>query len=103
MPRALRVLHLPAVVHAVRIEDFVKNSALRPDVVTARALAPLDRLLTLAQPLLKNGALGLFPKGQDVGVELTRASKSWTIEADLIPSRTDPRSRIVRVRHASKR
>src|SRR4051794_13442662 len=40
-------LQLPAVVDAVRIEDFVKNSDLRPDVVTARALAPLDRLLAL--------------------------------------------------------
>jgi 16S rRNA (guanine527-N7)-methyltransferase len=96
-------LSLPAIVHAERIEDFVPAATKRFDVVTARALAPLDKLIGYAIPLLKKGALGLFPKGQHVAAELTQASKSWTIDADLIPSRTDPRSRIVRVRHALKR
>ena len=96
-------LALPAIVHAQRIEDFVSATTERFDVVTARALAPLDKLIGYAIPLLKRGAVGLFPKGQDVEAELTQAAKSWTIEADLVPSRTDPRSRIVRVRHASKR
>jgi len=96
-------LSLPAIVHAARIEDFVGTIGEPFDVVTARALAPLDRLIGYAIPLLKRGAVGLFPKGQDVGAELTQAAKSWTIEADLIPSRTDPHGRIVRVRHALKR
>ena len=93
---------LPAIVHTTRIEDFVPATAERFDVVTARALAPLDRLIGYAIPLLKRGAIGLFPKGQDVEAELTRAAKSWTIRTDLIPSRTDPRGRIVRVRRALK-
>jgi len=96
-------LSLPAIVHAQRIEDFVSATTEPFDVVTARALAPLDRLIGYAIPLLKRGAVGLFPKGQDVEAELTQASKSWTIAADLLPSRTDPRGRIVRVRHASRR
>jgi len=96
-------LSLPAIVHATRIEDFVRTSPGRLDVVTARALAPLDRLIGYAIPLLKRGAVGLFPKGQDVEAELTQASKSWTIEADLVLSKTDPRGRIVRVRRASRR
>ena len=96
-------LALSAIVHAQRIEDFVPATTERFDVATARALAPLDRLIGSAIPLLKRGAVGLFPKGQDVEAELTQAAKSWTIEVDLVPSRTDPRSRIVRVRHASKR
>ena len=70
----------------------------KPDVVTARALAPLDELLKLAQPLLKTGAQGLFPKGQDVEGELTRASKYWNIDAELVPSKTSPEGRIVVVR-----
>jgi 16S rRNA (guanine527-N7)-methyltransferase len=98
-----RSLSLPAVVHAQRIEDFVKGNTRRFDVVTARALAPLDRLIGYAIPLLKTGAVGLFPKGQDVGAELTQASKSWKIDADLIPSKTDPHGRIVLVRHAAMR
>ena len=95
-------LDLPAIVHAQRIEDFTRTNKQAFDVVTARALAPLDKLLGYANPLLKRGGIGLFPKGQDVEAELTAASKSWTIDADLVPSRTDPRARIVRVRRVSK-
>lgn len=100
---AVAHLKIPATVHPVRIEDFAKNSPLKPDVVTARALAPLDHLLELAQPLLKTGALGLFPKGQDVEGELTRASKCWNIDAELVPSKTSPEGRIVVVRGLRRR
>ncbi|HEX2670566.1 MAG TPA: 16S rRNA (guanine(527)-N(7))-methyltransferase RsmG, partial [Polyangiaceae bacterium] len=96
-------LSLPTIVHAQRIEDFVHTPAEPFEVVTARALAPLDKLLGYAIPLLKRGAVGLFPKGQDVEAELTQASKSWTIDADLVPSRTDPHGRIVRIQRVSKR
>jgi len=82
----------------VRIEEFVKNFREPPDAITARGLAPLKLLLKLADPLLKSGAVGLFPKGQDVDVELTEASRYWNIDAKLVPSKTDSRSRIVVVR-----
>ena len=100
---AVQRLSLPAEAHAVRIEDFVKSSKLQPDVVTARAVAPLDRLLELTLPLLMNGALGVFPKGQDVEGELTRASKYWNIDAELVPSQTSPQARIVVVRGLKRR
>jgi 16S rRNA (guanine527-N7)-methyltransferase len=100
---AVKHLGLSATVHAVRIEDFVKNPTVRLDVVTARALAPLNELLKLAQPLLRTGAVGLFPKGQDVEGELTQAAKSWKIDADLVPSKTNPVSRIVVVRRLAIR
>ena len=96
-------LSLPAIVHAQRIEDFVSVTSEQFDVVTARALAPLDKLIGYAIPLLKTRTVGLFLKGQDVEAELTKAAKSWTIEADLVPSKTDQKGRVVRVRHASKR
>ncbi len=99
----VNALRVPAIVHARRIEDFSKVNKRAFDVVTARAVAPLDKLLGYAIPLLKRGGVGLFPKGQDVEGELTAASKSWTIEADLIPSKTDPHGRIIRVRRAVKR
>ena len=95
-------LHLPAIVHAQRIEDFTRSNKLRFEVVTARAVAPLEKLLGYANPLLKTGAVGLFPKGQDVEAELTAASKSWKIDIDLIPSKTDPHGRIVLVRRLAK-
>jgi 16S rRNA (guanine527-N7)-methyltransferase len=38
--------------------------------------------------LVRNGAKALFLKGQDVESELTEATKYWTIESALHPSRT---------------
>jgi 16S rRNA (guanine527-N7)-methyltransferase len=70
--------------------------------VTARAVAPLAKLIGYAIPLLKKGTIALFPKGQDVEAELTAASKSWKIDAELIPSKTDPHARIVLVRRLAK-
>jgi 16S rRNA (guanine527-N7)-methyltransferase len=94
---AIRATGAAAEVHAVRIEEFVENFTTPVDVVTARALAPLADLLTAAYPLLKTGAVGLFPKGQDVGLELTQAAKCWSIQSSLAQSLTDPKGRIVRV------
>jgi 16S rRNA (guanine527-N7)-methyltransferase len=96
---AAQVTGAPAMVHAMRIEDLVDKAPESIDVVAARALAPLPKLLTLAYPLLKKGALGLFPKGQDVVSELTEAAKYWKIEHSLIRSRTDEKAQILVVRH----
>jgi 16S rRNA (guanine527-N7)-methyltransferase len=94
---AARAIEVPAVVHSLRVADFVKD-AHRLDVVTARALAPLPELLEAAYPLLKRGAVGVFPKGQTVAAELTEAAKSWRIQETLAASRTDPNARIIVVR-----
>jgi 16S rRNA (guanine527-N7)-methyltransferase len=91
-------LALPAEVHAESAADFAKHAPRQIDAVTARALAPLTRLLAEAYPLLKRGATGLFPKGQDVEAELTDAAKCWNIEAALIQSRTETKARIVVVK-----
>jgi 16S rRNA (guanine527-N7)-methyltransferase len=95
---AIRVTGAPANVHTVRVSDFVENTAEPIDVVTARALAPLPELLAMAYPLLKRGSLGVFPKGQDVGFELTEAAKCWKIQSELSQSLTDARGQIVVVR-----
>jgi 16S rRNA (guanine527-N7)-methyltransferase len=95
---AVRVTGAPASVHAGKIEDFVAHPPEPIEVVIARALAPLPKLLGLAAPLLKNGAVGLFPKGQDAALELTEASEYWKVRSSLAASRTDPKSHIVIVR-----
>jgi 16S rRNA (guanine527-N7)-methyltransferase len=72
------------------------------DVVTARALAPLGRLLDRAEPFLQSGAIGIFHKGQDVDAELTEASKSWRIVAERHRSLTDSKAVILVVKEASR-
>jgi 16S rRNA (guanine527-N7)-methyltransferase len=97
---AVRVTGAPAIVHAERVADFARGFRGKLDVITARALAPLPELLSIAYPLLKSGAYGLFLKGQDVEAELTHATKCWSIQVSLVPSRTDPKSRVVVIREA---
>jgi 16S rRNA (guanine527-N7)-methyltransferase len=95
---AIRLTKAPAVVHPMRIENFVESFGERADVVTARALAPLKVLLDQSFGLLESGGQGIFPKGQDVEAELTEAAKYWNMRASLAPSRTDSKGRIVIVR-----
>ena len=91
-------LALPATVH----NDRAENLTLPVEIVTARACAPLHRLLGYAQPYLKADATGLFLKGQDVASELEEATRYWDYSADIVPSRSDERGRIVRVRRLGR-
>jgi 16S rRNA (guanine527-N7)-methyltransferase len=100
---AVAATESPAVVHAVRMEKFVESFTGRADIVTARAVSPLSLLLGQCLPLLQKGTVGLFPKGQDVEAELTEASKCWKMVADLVPSRTNPKARIVMMRALAPR
>jgi len=87
-------LVLPATVIWGRAEE----QNVKVDVVTARAVAPMDKLLGYAQPYLSRGAQAVFLKGEKAEAELQEAAKVWHLEADLSVSRSDPRGRIVTVR-----
>ena len=73
------------------------------DVVTARALAPLPLLLEYAHRFTGANTVCLFLKGQNVGPELTEASKYWNMKASQVPSQTDPSAAIVTVRELGPR
>ena len=73
------------------------------DVVTARALAPLERLLGWAAPCLSDGTISLFPKGEDAASELTVAAKGWTMNIVRHSSLTDPRATILELSHVRRR
>lgn len=83
---------------ATVINGRAEEQRIKVDVVTARALAPMDRLLGYAQPYLQRGAQGLFLKGEKAEVELLEARKVWQFDSTLSVSRSDPRGRIVSVR-----
>lgn len=94
-----RKLDLSVQIYASRIEQLSDHCA---DIVTARALAPLSHLLDLAAPLLRPHAVCLFPKGQSASDELTDASKSWSMSADIIPSLSDPSASILKLRNVER-
>ncbi len=99
---AARAAELPASVHAQRIEQVSQALAPGTQVVSARALAPLPKLLELAEPFLAAGALGVFPKGRDAERELTEARKGWTLDCDLRASVSDREAQVLLVRSARR-
>jgi 16S rRNA (guanine527-N7)-methyltransferase len=100
---AARLTGAAAVVRPVRIEAAGKLAGeIKAEVVTARALAPLAKLLAYAEPFLREGAVGLFHKGQDVDAELTEATKSWRLTFTKHPSIIDSRGCILEVKEAHR-
>lgn len=93
-----RATGAPAEVIAKRIEDAVPAFP-KVDVVTARALTALPRLLQLAWPQLEKGAVGYFLKGQDVELELTQDPIFSMLELEFLPSSTSSGARIVQAKH----
>lgn len=107
LEEAVRTLGLPVRVFNVRIEDFRAGEG-PYDVVTARALAPLPRILEHAKPILDRGAQGLFHKGADFDAELAAATSALnggasapSYRADVLESLSDPRGRIIRIQRAA--
>jgi 16S rRNA (guanine527-N7)-methyltransferase len=86
-------------IHAARLEELAPWPA---HVVTARALAPLSRLLGLAAPFLGPGGVCLFLKGRKVEEELTAAGKEWKMRVERIPSVSDPAGTILRLGNISR-
>ena len=96
---AARISHTGVIVHNCRAESG-KLGVIAPkaDVILARALAPLPKLLDLVENYLTGGAVGLFHKGQDVDTELTEATKYWKLTAQKHASRVEARSYILEIR-----
>lgn len=101
---AARAMGVTVTVHVKRIEAL-EPAALHaamggpPQVISARALAPLTDLIGLALPLAGPETVYLFPKGRTAEDELTEARRYWTIPvADKLPSRTDPEASILRLK-----
>lgn len=65
------------------------------DFITARALAPLPKLLDLSAHLRGPATRCLFLKGQDVDSELTEATKYWTFKVSRHPSLSDDRGTVL--------
>ena len=97
---AARQTGAPAKIHNCRIEAAPVQPA---PLITARALAPLEKLLGLAAPLLSPGGFCLFPKGRGVEAELTAATPLWHMETERLAAPAWGESCILKVsqiRHA---
>jgi 16S rRNA (guanine527-N7)-methyltransferase len=83
-----------ATVHNCRIEDAAVPPA---PLVTARALAPLPRLLDLAAPMLAPDGICLFLKGAKTAEEMIAAQLHWTMRSETIQSETSSDGVVLRI------
>lgn len=89
----------PTVIHAERIESVLPNLTAEVGGVSARALAPLSRLVQLADAPLKKGAIGVFLKGEEWRDELTAVEALGSLSCESADSRTRKGARVVVVKH----
>lgn len=92
---AARQMGLTVSVLDVRVETLTRGPF---DVISARAVAPLARLLDYASPLLAPDGVCLFPKGANVASELTAAQRRWHIQWQAHRSVTDPAAHILEIK-----
>jgi 16S rRNA (guanine527-N7)-methyltransferase len=82
-------------IFADRTEQFYGPAPAQ--TIVARALAPLEKLIPLAKPLLARGGEFLFMKGARADEELTVASEKWHIDVERIRSLSDDQATILRI------
>ena len=82
----VRETGIKASVFAGRIEELPKLNA---DVITARALAPLSKLLAYAEVHGQASTRCIFPKGERHRREIDEALENWSFDCKTYPSKTD--------------
>jgi 16S rRNA (guanine527-N7)-methyltransferase len=91
---AARVTGAEVTIRPCRIQAVPPHAL---DVVTARACAPLPRLLDFARPFLAPHTVCLFPKGERFAEELTPAREGWTMRVSVEQSLSDRRGVVLRL------
>lgn len=85
MSEAARAMGLKTMVKTIRLG--ANSGKLSPfDLVSARALAPLPRLLEYASPYIGPDTICLFPKGKNRAIEIEEASRAWQMELEEVQS-----------------
>jgi 16S rRNA (guanine527-N7)-methyltransferase len=92
-------LGIPVTILIDRAESI---GSLQADVVSARALAPLDRLLGLCQHHLAEDGIAILPKGKRAEEEIAEARKLWHFDLTAHPSQTDPDARILMIERLTR-
>tara|TARA_B100000686_G_scaffold354825_1_gene467494 strand:+ start:8259 stop:8870 length:612 start_codon:yes stop_codon:yes gene_type:complete len=93
-------LNLNMIIDNIRAEELPVKSA---NIVLARAVAPLEKLISLSWPLLKKNGIAIFPKGKNWKNELISAQKYFFMEYDLVKSITSEVSYIFVIKRIEKK
>lgn len=95
-----RELGLSATVENERLEKLTPRVY---DRISARALAPLPKLLTYAKPLMGPDTRLVFLKGRNYKAEIQEAARHWTLTCEELPSATDPEGIILVITDLEKK
>ncbi|HEU5482272.1 MAG TPA: 16S rRNA (guanine(527)-N(7))-methyltransferase RsmG [Sphingomicrobium sp.] len=105
-PRRLRAEFLDRALTELGLTERVSVASSRVervtghfDVITARAVAALDRLLRISTHLSTRKSLWVLPKGRSAQSELAEARRNWHCDAESVPSLTDPDAEILLLRN----
>jgi len=91
---AARVTKTPVEIVESRVEHLEDMAA---GVITARALAPLTKLIELSQTVSTSDTIYLFLKGKDLKNELAHLKYNWKMKLEVHPSVTNPDGTILKM------
>ena len=97
-----QVKHAVDVPNIEIINQRIENASITADVTTARALAPLAKLLELSELVTQRDGCRIFLKGREYENEISEARSTWNFDVTSIPSRTDATARILKITEASR-
>lgn len=100
MAEASRAMQVPVTIEIRRLGEPTEPEPF--DVISARALAPLPKLLDYAEPFVSDRSICLFPKGKNRSSEIETASLAWSITIDEIQSRSSDESAVLRLQDVSR-
>ncbi len=96
---ALRELELQGTVITSRIEELAPLSA---DIISARALADLTKLIGLAERHLSKDGIALFPKGAQWKKEAREAREIWSYNCDAISSVSNSEAAVLKIKDIAR-
>jgi 16S rRNA (guanine527-N7)-methyltransferase len=97
--QAVATLGLNCQIHNARIESL---NLPRGTTVSARALAPLPKLLSFVENLVEEGGVCLLMKGQSYQQELAAARQSWSFDCEVIKSQTNTDAAVLTIRNIQR-
>jgi len=98
--QAARELDLNVTVHNARLEDFLHSGF---PTASARALAPLSKLIDYAHPRLDEHGVLMTPKGQSWKKDLEAAQLRWSFDYDVIQSESQATSVLLKVTNIERK
>lgn len=97
LKEAARQLDLHPMFHVKHSNQVQLIEEEKPNVITARALAPLVTLLSLTEHLRRQDTFCLFLKGKNWAKEIDEAQQRWSFDYEVCPSQTTDEGRILRL------